>query len=103
MDEIERKYIEDLKKTEPFPGSHVRVSDTEEYRFYIIGRGEMAFYQQNDRALLFELNAGYGVILKKSIRRWDNGDKVTEAERAVIIDRVSAHLKSRGAEKIIIK
>ncbi|WP_224240703.1 hypothetical protein [Hyalangium gracile] len=103
MDKIQRDFIESIKKTEPFGGLHVRVSDTEEYRIKTLGRGEMGFYQQNDRALLFEQIAGYGIIVKKSIRRWDTGEKVTEAEREVIVQRISDYMKATGIETVIIK
>lgn len=103
MDETQRRYIEGLKTAEPFRGLRVKVSEAEEYKLQILGRGEMAFYQQNDRALLFELSAGAGVILKKSIRRWDDGSKVTDAEREVIIERVSSYLRSKGAPSVTVK
>ena len=55
--QIQREFIESIKKEEPFRGTRVRVSDTEEYRLMTLGRGEMGFYQQNDRALVFEFSA----------------------------------------------
>lgn len=103
MDKVDRDFIESIKKTEPFRGTRVRVSDTEEYKIMTLGRGETGFYQQNERALLFEFSAGYGIILKKSIRRWDTGEKVTDAEREVIIQRISDYLRAGGIENIIIK
>lgn len=103
MSQADRDYIQKLKTEEPFRGLEVKVSDAETYRFQILGRGEMAFYQQNERALLFELNAGFGVILKKSIKRWDNGQRVTDAERDVIVERAASYLTSKGAPQITVK
>lgn len=102
IDEVTRQYIDGIKHAEPFPGTRFRVSDTEEYRIYIIGRGETAYYQHNDRALLFELIAGSGTLFKKSIKRWDNGDKVTDPERELILERMSSFLRSLGAPTITI-
>ncbi|MBZ4400129.1 hypothetical protein [Myxococcus sp. AS-1-15] len=102
MDQDERDFIERIKKEEPSRGLRVRVSDSEAYRVTALGRGEMGFYQQNDRALLFEFSAGFGFIVKKSIRRWDDGKKVTDAEREVIIQRIADYLKAGGAQHVKI-
>lgn len=103
MDKVQRDFIANIKNTEPFRGLRVQVSDTEVYKLLTLGRGEMGFYQQNDRALLFEFSAAHGVILKKSIRRWDTGEKVTDAERDVIVQRISDYLKLGGTEHVIVK
>lgn len=97
MHEADLEAIKLLKKTEPFAGLRVRVGGSEEYKFKILGRGEMAFYQQNDRALFLEIDR-LGGIFEKSIRRWDDGTKVTPEEKKVIIERVAAFFKSRGIE-----
>ncbi|MFY1831920.1 hypothetical protein ACN47A_38750 [Myxococcus fulvus] len=101
MDKIERDFIASIKK-EPSRGFRVRVSATEEYRIATLGRGEMGFYQQNERALLFEFSAGFGYIVKKSIRRWDTGKKVTDAERNVIVQRIADYLRAGGTEHVKI-
>lgn len=103
MDKIQREFIEKIKNAEPFRGTRIRVSETEEYKIETLGRGEMGFYQQNERALLFEQNAGYGIILKKSIREWDTGEKVTPTERELILQRISDYMRSTGIENVIIK
>jgi hypothetical protein len=99
MHKADLEAIQLLKKTEPFVGLRVRVSDSEEYKFKILGRGEMAFYQQNDRALFLEIDPRGG-IFEKSIRRWDDGKKVTPEEKKVIIERVTAFFRSRGIEDV---
>ncbi|AKF85884.1 hypothetical protein MFUL124B02_17920 [Myxococcus fulvus 124B02] len=102
MDQDERDFIASIKNADPFRGLRVRVSDSEEYRITALGRGEMGFYQQNDRALLFEFSAGFAFIVKKSIRRWDDGKKVTDAEREVIVQRIADYLKAGGAQHVKI-
>ena len=93
-------HLRELKLMDPFTGSRERTASGEECKFKILGRGEMAFYQQGDRALLMEILAGYGVIFAKSIRRWDDGKKVTPEEREVVIDVVSRVMRQRGAEDV---
>ncbi|MCK8496630.1 hypothetical protein [Myxococcus fulvus] len=39
-------------------------------------------------------------IVKKSIRRWDDGKKVTDAEREVIVQRIADYLKAGGAQHV---
>ena len=89
--------IAKLKQETPFSGMSRRVSDSEEYRLRVLGRGEMAYYQLNERALLFELLAGQGIVFAKSIRYWDNGRRVTQEEKAVLIQRLEEYLRSLGA------
>jgi hypothetical protein len=99
MNESDRKQIQKLKEADPFTG--FREQDARgEYKVQVLGRGETAFYQEADRALLFELLAGRGTIFARSIRRWDDGKKVTDAERAVIVERVAAVLRKLGATKV---
>jgi hypothetical protein len=93
-------HIRELKQTEPFTGSRGRTASGEECKFKFLGRGEMAFYQQGDRALLMEVLAGYGVIFAYSIRWWDNGKKVSPEERETVIEVVSRIMRERGAEEV---
>jgi hypothetical protein len=69
-------------------------------KFRILGRGELAFVQVGERSLTFELLAGPAVIFAKSIRRWDDGTRVTEAERDDIIEVASRCLISIGATAV---
>jgi len=93
-------YLRELKAQHPFTGTRDRTAAGEECKFKILGRGEMAFYQQGDRALLMEVLAGYGVIFAYSIRRWDDGKKVTHEERETIIEVVSRIMHQRGHEQV---
>ncbi len=99
LSQVDRDFIESIKRSESFEGFEARVGETETYRLQILGRGEMAFYQEGGRALLFEIDPRGG-ILSRSIRRWDDGLKVTNEERAVVVDRMSAYLRSRGVEDV---
>ena len=100
MDKTTLKWIAELKAEQPFAGLHERAGQQGEYKLKILARGEQAFYQQGDRATIFELIAGQGLIFRDSIKRWDDGKKISDAERDLIVERVAAYLKAKGAATI---
>ena len=77
-------HIRELKQEDPFKGIRERTSRGEECKIKIIGRGEVAFYQQGNRALLMQVIAGQGMVIAYSIRRWDDKKKVTDEEVKVV-------------------
>ena len=92
----EIEFILQLKAEQPSYASPQRAAGGAEYNIRILSRGEQAFYQEGSRALLLEISAGYGVIMKSSIRFWDDGQKVTEEERARVIERMGSYLTASG-------
>lgn len=100
MTAADRAYLRELKQTEPFTGFRAQSRDGVPCKFQILGRGEMAFFQLGERALLFELLAGPAVIFAKTIRRWDDGSRVTDDEREDIIEIASSFLTSKGAAHV---
>lgn len=94
--------IERHKSAEPFTGYRETTDGGEACKIKILGRGEVAFYQQGQRALLLEVLAGRGVIFAKSIKRWDDGKKVTDAERETIVGVMSRVMQQLGAERVEI-
>jgi hypothetical protein len=102
MNRAEREYIVKLKQTEPFTGFREPGSDGVECKVQILGRGETAFFQRGDRALLLEVLAGQGVIFSRSIRRWDDGKVVTDEEREVVVDAVYRALARLGAKCVVV-
>lgn len=93
-------HLRALKQAEPFTGFRERTAAGEDCKLQILGRGEVAFYQRGDRALLFELLAGHGVVFADSIRRWDDGKKVTEAEREAVVAMATRALQQLGAAAV---
>ncbi len=65
-----------------------------------LGRGEVARYREGGRTLEVETLAGRGVIFARSIRRWEDGARVTADERARVIAAVSRVMLSLGAERV---
>jgi hypothetical protein len=77
-------------KSDPSRGTLIPLGDTcKSVRILRYGRGDLIFYQDGDPALLFDSDAVYSkAVAKRSIKRWDNNDKVTEEELRDIIGRV---------------
>ena len=90
------EYLHELKADEPFSGTLLMAADGTDYKIRILARGEQAFYQEGARALLLEISAAHGIILKSTIRMWDDAQAVTEDERARIIERIGRYLTARG-------
>ena len=85
--EIERKYINDLK-SENATGPRVEINKEQGYKIRIINRGECLFYQEGDRAVICDLDIKGYTIPVKSIKKWDDGKKITEEERDRIKERI---------------
>lgn len=95
-------HLRELKQAEPFTGFRERTAAGEDCKLQILGRGELAFYQQGDRALLLEVLAGRGVVFACSIRRWDDGKKVTDEEREVVVEMMTRVMTALGFEQVEI-
>ena len=101
IDPAIQAHIQELRNERPFSGF---TDDGAEppYRLRILGRGELAFYEERGRALLFELIAGRGLIFTKTMRLWDDGYAVTDEDRKRIAGRIEAYLRSKGADSVTI-
>jgi hypothetical protein len=69
-------------------GVHRFEEEGSRYGMLIIDRGELLFFQQNDDALLCDVSARYSLINPASIKEWDNGHKITEEERAALLEKI---------------
>jgi len=94
-------YISELRAQDPFTGYRVPIEETGGFaKVRFVMRGEWAFYEAHGRATLLEAFAGRGLIHRGSIERWDDGSKISEADRDVIVEHVSAALRSAGNDVI---
>lgn len=98
--ERDRLQIQRHKTEAPFLGTRLRAADGTEYKIKILARGEQAFYQEAERALVLEISAAHGLILKDTIRWWDDGSAVSGDERDRIIRRVGEYLTQRGSPDV---
>jgi hypothetical protein len=67
------------------------------------GRGEVAYIQLGNRALLMEAFPGYGVLIRKSMRWWDDGSRVSESERDAIATVLFEVFRELGHENPVAK
>lgn len=85
------EYIEQLK-SDP---SVNRIKDIEgnEYGIRVLGRGENLFFQENDKALICQINAGYGIIFIKSIKNWEGEKKMSESEKNRVVNLIKKYYR----------
>ncbi|MEZ0539975.1 hypothetical protein [Fibrella arboris] len=92
IDPSEYNLIQELK-AQTNHGPMVEVNSVDKYKIMIIGRGEQLFYQQEDRALLCDIQVRNDLIYQNSIAWWDNGNAVTESEKSIILERLINYFK----------
>jgi hypothetical protein len=97
MDDAERAFIQKLKNQPSrglaLPSATVASSPASIFP----GRDELVFYQQGDRALLFDVTAAYDErFATRKIKRWDNHDEVTAEELRASIERVAEVFRKSG-------
>ncbi|GAA0538000.1 hypothetical protein LX66_2025 [Chitinophaga japonensis] len=86
MNKSEQAQIKELKAN--IDGVHRFTDGTDKYGMLIIARGELLFFQENDKGLLCEISARYSLINPKTIKQWDNGDKISEEEKDQILAKI---------------
>ncbi len=99
MTKADREALREMMLAAPVD-EFVATEGSDEYRIRVLGRGESVFYQQNERALFVEVLAGSGTIFAASIRCWDNGKKISDRDRAKVIERLSDFMKRGGHPRI---
>ena len=97
------KYVEELKAQAPFTGALIPLPGGEVVKVRFVMRGEWAFYQEGERATLLEAFAGFGIINRRSITRWDTGEVISEAEAERIIAAVSEALRRGGSQDVRVE
>lgn len=84
---LDMKYVKEIKST------ITRAHEFEDhdgviYKLKILGRGEELFFQKGNAALICEISARYAAIDPKTIHKWDNGNKISDEERALILEKI---------------
>ena|SRR2546428_12795785 len=85
--EIERRYLSDLK-SENVIGPRVEINKEHGYKIRTLHWGERLFYREGDRATICDLDIQGCAIPVKSIKKWDDGTKITEEEKERIKERI---------------
>ena len=100
LSDSEKHRLSELKSQDPFTGVVVPLGGGGFCKVRVIGRGEIAFYQEGDRALFVEAIVSSGAIVSRSIRFWDTDEAVTKSERAAIAERVAKGLSLLGVLRV---
>jgi hypothetical protein len=89
-EKLNYEYIQQLKQkmvTDREPT--VSTENGEACFIRILHRGEQLFYQQGEKALICEISTTHGRCYVDSIRKWDDGSKISDDEKTVIYKRIS--------------
>ncbi len=78
MNKEELNYIKELKVNDSVYAYQDQVLGA--IRIMIIYRGERLYFQLNDKAIICIISARDAMLSRKSLKIWDNGDKITESE-----------------------
>ncbi|MEZ0609347.1 hypothetical protein ACAW74_12560 [Fibrella sp. WM1] len=84
-------------------GPMVEVNIEAGYKIKIIGRGEQLFYQQEDKALICEIQVRNDLIYRDSIKRWDDGSWIDENQKEIILHRIINYFRMfQGVEAKVV-
>lgn len=64
---------------------HRFVVNENRYGILIVSRGELLFFQENDRALFCEISARESLIDPGSVKRWDDKTPVSAEEKTRLL------------------
>lgn len=66
----------------------------------ILNRGEQMFYQENDKGFICEISARNSIVFTKTIKKWDNGKKISTEEKDKIIERIGKSYKMAYQDEV---
>ncbi|AIM37864.1 hypothetical protein KO02_15095 [Sphingobacterium sp. ML3W] len=84
-------YIKELK--EDLTVNRWNDKDGNSYGIRVLGRGESLFFQENEKALLCDIDAAYAIIYVKSIKNWEGEKKMNVQERGRVIALIEKYYK----------
>jgi len=93
-------YIEQLKGNPTI--NRLKDNQGNSYGIRVLGRGENLFFQENEKALICEIDAVNGVIYSKSIKNWEDERKMSPEERNRIISLIDKYYKEIYNPNVVI-
>lgn len=63
------------------------------YGIRVIGRGEHLFFQENDKALICEIDAAHNIIYSASIKKWEGSQKMPDLEKERVLKLIETYYK----------
>lgn len=80
--QLEYEHIQELKNNKE--KTFEVLNDNIISHMLILNRGEQLFYQEGDKAFICEISVKYDIVISDSIKKWDNGEKITSQEKEQI-------------------
>lgn len=68
------------------------------YGIRALGRGDNLFFQENNKALVCEIDAVDSIVYAKSVRSWSGSKKMSASEKARVLALIE-HYYKRAYEK----
>lgn len=100
-EKLNYEYIQELKqKMEADREPKIPTESGEICYIRILHRGEQLFYQQGGKAVICEISTTYRRFYIDSIRKWDDGSKISDEEKTVIYKRISDRWLARERQAI---
>jgi hypothetical protein len=84
-------YIENLKKDSSV--NRLQDENGNLYGIRVLGRGENLFFQENDKALICQINAFHSVIFTKTIKNWEGEKKMAHEEKNRVVNLIEKYYK----------
>lgn len=94
-------YIDELKEDSTVN----RLNDNQGnlYGIRVLGRGNNLFFQENEKALICEIDAVHAVIYTKSIKNWEGEKKMKTEERERVISLIVEYYKKIYNPTVVLK
>lgn len=93
-------YIEQLKEN---PTVNRLTDDNGNlYGIRVLGRGENLFFQENEKALICEIDATHATIYTKKIKNWDGEKKMSSIERDRVISLIVKYYKKVYNPNVVV-
>jgi uncharacterized protein YifE (UPF0438 family) len=72
------------------------------YAIRVLGRGEMLFFQEDEKALICEIDAANSAIISKSVKNWDKMKKMSDEEQKRVITVMADMYRKYINENVVI-
>jgi len=73
------------------------------YGIRVIGRGENLFFQENEKALICDIDAPASLVYSASIKNWESNKKMSKKEKGRVLTLIKCYYKKCINENVTIK
>ncbi|HDS1154188.1 TPA: hypothetical protein QDZ66_005044 [Pluralibacter gergoviae] len=71
-------------------------------RIKVIYRGERLYFQIKDRAIICIISARDAMLSKKSLKKWDSGEKIDSDEVELLCNTIQKYYAKSYSDELII-